>query len=1216
MRVRRTAAALRYNEARPELDQNHKEIGNLATVDPLEAQIRRSVEQLARRAVALYRVRAVLWAVGLAVVATVGYVGLDYTLHVEERGWRWLLSSIWLVTLLGIAWRWAPEAATFRLTPVQVAQWIERRRPELGDALSRLLAVNEIPDSDPRFGSIEFRRAAGRSDDRALAELPWASFLDKHATMGAAAFCLVSMIAAAFVVLIAGPIASRGVARIAQPWSAMAWPRSEQLQLVDPPSMIARESELEVRVIDAVPPLPEPVELELRIQASDEQAETLQRLPMRIVDQVAVVTLPAMERDFAIRPLGGDQLDSPWHTIRVARQPQLKEYAFAIQAPAYVQQTTPELVGQRIDVLTGSRVTMRGRFDESLKSLRAVAMADSKAANVGKPPAPADSWPAILSSDGHSFELFPVSDESSLIVEDRRWQLELETSEGLRLLDTKQWMIHVTIDRPPSVTLAPIEPRSITRSATLNIVGSASDDLRLTDVDLLWQAAGESPQSLSLWSSQSDSAEPRSADAPVQTDSPTSERAVELNKAWSIAGLSIPVGQPLTVELVARDSAGQLGRSVPQTLQVLDDAAVLANLQRQQAEAFAPLRQLLDAQRRNQQSLNRTVNIASELSAPDPEQVEALGSAQQLGQNIGASLSRNPDSLARQLQGLSDQLQRNQLNDTPLAGEIARLRSQIDSLVSDQLEPALKELDAAHEAMRGASNASTHSAAVSQLAKAVQRHQQATDQFSQLVDTVAVAESLADIQRQVQELANDQAAVTQQTERLQVDNLLKGTSPQIDAQRAGIQSDQQNLARRVEEMASRLAKELKPDEAGQGDPASEKLIQKAHQKLLQRGISDQMRQAAESVKENRLNDALVTQQQASQLLEEVATELGGNSSKGLESSSQSMQDMATQLKSLATNQQQVAEALQQAANASAGTAARRQLATQQQALRDELQKVSSEASVPAQEQLQELLQEATESIDQAVDQTEQNHLQEASQSAGQAADKLKTAAQSAQQRAEQLKSQVAEQQIFDLRALLSAAVKRQQPVVASLEWRQNSGNGSKPPEGSGMDVGAMIATEQQLQQQLLQERQRLRSLDAFEWLLSQCDDELLRTIASLERQRMGAEALASAKAALDMLQAAEVAVNEAANHDSQPQETAAAENQQNGESNKSQLPTLASLRLLRQMQNLINNQTTQLLESQGNGEPSSDALTRMADRQQALAEQVARIREQLQQQSR
>ena len=1180
----------------------------MAAVDPFEQQVRSSAVQLTQRAINLYRLRAALWCLGLVLVATVGFVGLDYGLHVEERGWRWLLSLLWLATLAGIMWRWLPDATSFRLTPVQVARWIERQRPELGDSLSRLLAVGELPEGDQRYGSLEFRRAAVRSCDKSLSELPWQSFIDKQPTIGAGLFCLVSLLIVGGLSMSARSIATQGLSRIVLPWTWAPWPRSEQLELVDAPSMIARDSELEVRVVDLNLPMPQQVELEVRMDDDSEGRPSRMRVPMRIVQELAVVTLPAMEGDFSIRPIGGDQQDGPWHAIRVTRQPQLKEHAFTVQPPAYTNQSPTELVGQRIDVLSGSRVRLRGKFDEPIKWLCAKPLGENKPKEqTAKVSAANGAWMAQLSTDGQEFELFTSAGEPWPVEEDRRWQFELETVEGLKLIDPRQWTIHVTNDRAPVITLAPIEPRGITRNATLNIIGSASDDLGLVDIDLSWHVANQAPQSVRLWPTGSEK-----ADAALP---PAEQRSVDFSTNWSVTKASLSVGQTLTVELVARDTAGQIGKSVPQTFEVLDEAAALAIMQRAQAEIFGPLRQLLEAQRRNQQALDRTVEVTRQLDKAGREQADAIASAHQLGQNIAGGLARNQDSLASQLEQLGSQLQRNQMGESPLAKEVARLRSRIEDLVKQRLEPALKEIESAQQTLRDSESESSPTAALNQLSKAAQANQQATDQLAALVDSVAAAESLSDIQKQVQELAHDQATVASGTERLQVDAVLRGSSAQLDATRAGIQSDQQNLARRVEELTMRLAQELKPetsaekvpannvadDKISAADPASQKLLDNARRKLLERRIGDEMRQAAEMVKENHLADALTAQHRAEQLLDEVAAELGGRSSGGLASSSQSMQDMAEELDKLASSQRRTAEDLNRAASAPESNS-RRDLTGRQQSLRNDIHALADEPSLQANQKLQQLLDQATQAADQAIEQTEQSQFKEAAQDAQQSAEALKSAAQAAQQKAEQLKSQVAQQQMFDLRTLLSAAVKRQRPVVASLESTNLSPN---------VDTLELLSTERQLQQQLADGRLRLESLDAFDWLLGQCDEELLRTIAALERQRTGPETLASAKAALDMMVAAEAAVMEAAQADNPPAPGDANANQSPPDKQPSQLPTLASLRLLRQMQALINQQSEQLLS--GVNAADNSALTRMADRQQALAEQVARLREQLKQ---
>ena len=1035
--------------AKREANYHHLSLESLtlASAPPFEEQIRDSVSQLAQRAIRLYRLRAALWAVGLALVATLGFVGLDYSLHVEERGWRWLLSILWMATLAGIGWRWLPDATSFRITPIQVAQWIERRRPELGDRLSRLLAITEVPENDERYGSLEFRRAAVQSYDTSLSNLPWQSFLDKQPTLSAGLFCLVSLMAVSILAVTSGAIARQGLSRIALPWSWAPWPRSEQLQLVDAPNMIARGSELEVRVLDQHPPFPELVELEVHIDGTNEFSSSNLRLPMRVAQDLAVVTLPAMENDFSIRPIGGDQQDGPWHEVRVTREPQLKEYAFTVQPPAYVNQAPAELVGQRIDVLSGSRVSLRGRFDEPLKTLMAVPVVESKRKDQANTTAAAayQAWSAQLAADGQSFELFTDGGQPWIVEEDRRWQFELETEDGLHMLDSKQWMVHVTTDRPPAITMAPIEPRGITRYATLNIMGTASDDLGLVEVELSWHVASQAPQSLRLWPTSNENATGKNVEPSTKSDA----RNIEVSSLWSAAMASLSVGQTLTVELVARDTAGQVGRSVPQTLEVLDEAAALAEQQRQQASTFGPLRQLLDAQRRNQQSLQRTVEVVRQLDKIGREEVDAVGSAHQLGQSIAGGLARNQDSLTRQLSQLSDQLERNQLGESQLAKDVARLKTQIEEAVKERLEPALKEIESAQQALRGSQNDGNHSAALDQLTKASQANQEATDRLAALVENVAAAESLSEVQKQIQELANEQSAVASSTEKLQVESILRGSSSQLDAQRAGIQSDQQNLARRVEEMVTRLQQESEPaknsDKTTEVDPASQQRIENAHRKMLERRIGDQMRQAAEMVQDNHLADALTAQRRAQQQLDEVAAELGGRNSGGLESSSQSMRDLALQLDKMASSGQRTAQELKQAASTS--NTAKRELTNQLQTLADEIDKLADQPSLQANQNLHDLLEQASDSVEQSIPPIEQGKFEEASREASNGADSLKQAAQAALQKAEQLKSQVAEQQMFDLRTLLNIAVKRQQPVVNSL-------TPGSPPQPQGASPGS------------------------------------------------------------------------------------------------------------------------------------------------------------------
>ncbi len=411
----------------------------------------------------------------------------------------------------------------------------------------------------------------------------------------------------------------------------------------------------------------------------------------------------------------------------------------------------------------------------------------------------------------------------------------------------------------------------------------------------------------------------------------------------------------------------------------------------------------------------------------DSAQLDTLGTSENIGQSILGSLMSNPDSLARRLDELSEQLERNQLASSTLANEVNRLREATAELGQKQLRPALQDLNAAARTLQ-ASEGKTKPG-LDQLSKAVTAHRQATDQLQRLVDSAAVSESLADIQKQIQELLSEQAAVTGETQRLQMDAVVKGSSAQVAA-KAGIHSDQQNLARRVEELAVRLQQELQATDAASPDPQIKKLIQDARHQLTDQPIASTMRQAAELVQSERLSEALKAQREVQDWLEAVANNVGGRAQGGLQSSSESMQALATQLDNLSKTQQQLAQSMQGADRPDAPN--KSELGEQQQQLSSSVESLASSANVQASAALHEQLDRASQTASKAATQAAQNKLDEAAKSAQSAAAALEQAAETARQKADQLQGQIAEQRLLDLHTLLVAAIKQHAPVVKTL----------------------------------------------------------------------------------------------------------------------------------------------------------------------------------------
>ena len=1200
------------------------------------AQLHREAERLAARAARLYRWRAYLWCLSVVLLSALALIALDHLLHVEELGLRWLLSGVWLAIAIASAIWWLKPALSFSLRPVSVASWIERRRPDLNGRLSNAVAIAELPASDLRYGSHGFRLAALEGFTSDSHGIEWRSYLDFKPTLRAG-LALGAVVLACAVLAIAYPATTaRGLQRLVNPWLAAPWPRADQLRFVNLPTMIASGSELQLEVIDDRPPLPASLELQIKHigQASHDSDLKLKRMPLRVLNDVALATFSDTRSPFSIRVVGGDDTQTAWHDIQVVELPELLEHRFHVEPPSYSRQEPNELVGERIEVLASSRITFHGRFSGRLREVTAVAINDSRpgaennephtvanSAAATQPQQPVE-WPAVVSSDRQSFALF--EQEGGLPIDtDQRWRLRFKTQEGLEVVDSKTWSVHAVSDRPPMITLAPLEPPIVTRESTVNIFGDASDDLELMEVKLVWQSDDDQrvhervlwPDSLlgdEASSSQPTNSAAQNTDSqPEDSPSRPQRRAASVRYYWRPAEDRLPIAQAVTLHLEARDSAGQITRSAAQSLQIQDAQAVLAQIQAEEAKTFEPLRQLMEAQRRNQQAVERTRDILQEIKTVDAAQLEALSAARQTQQSISQQLAHSPESVLRKLQSLSEQLDRNGLSDSDGARHIAELARRIERLSDNVVTPAIKDLDDAHrnvraklEAMKtGDEDASLIS---QQIERAAQRQQQAARGFGQLVDSVAAAETTADLRREFVELLARQNEVRTQTERFQMERLAQPDSRAHEAQQVGLRSDQQSLARAVDDLAATINKQLRS--TTNVDQEALAPLEHARQALIEHRASQHMRDAAALVDSSRLSAAIDAQRAAVEALVQAAEAFDGGEGVGLESTAAGLQETANRLDQLAQQELHVAEQLQKASDKSATDRA----TEQQTELAKRTAELSGELLRRADKKLSDTVAEAQQHAEAAAEQAREQAFDQAATSAQQAAEKLQQAQQSAEHRAAEIDQQIAAQKLLDLGNVIKDLIRLQEPIVETLirlgDARPKS---SVNADAWNAEVREAAASQESVRLQLIDVAQRTKAADPFGWLLAQCDIDMTRTVAALERHRLAPDAVDSAEHALRKLLAAQQALADPPDADSKEREQTASSNTDadTAEEKNDRRPTMASLKLLRALQADINRRTNELQSS--GAHDSAPEMLRLAEEQQALAEQTQKIIQQV-----
>ena len=409
------------------------------------------------------------------------------------------------------------------------------------------------------------------------------------------------------------------VARMFQPWAHLPWPQADQLEFVSLPKAIASGQELQIEIIDRVPPLPLQIDVYVRGADASASSEVNSYLANNL-SEVAVVTLPSIEQAIEIRAIGGDDRTMPWQRIDVAQPPQLESFRFQVNPPVYTGRPATEIVGNRIQVLARSRVRFFGRFEEAIQRIEVDVQHTSEASRLTDSNATNESaLSTSLLSDG-SITLDDDQRGFSIAVCDEQaqksavsWRLRVTTLAGVVITTPEVWAVEILEDTPPTVVLAEQELSQISTDALLPLRGNAADDLGLSEVAMRWQieaAETTEPGKWQLWSASENEGNAR--------------REFVVEKTWQLESqIPLVAGQRLQIWLEAKDTLGQLGKSTPQTLEVRDSRDVLESIAGRQSELLEQVRALTEAQRRNSQLASRSREIIQHSDTVRREEVDA-----------------------------------------------------------------------------------------------------------------------------------------------------------------------------------------------------------------------------------------------------------------------------------------------------------------------------------------------------------------------------------------------------------------------------------------------------------------------------------------------------------------------------------------------------------------------------------------------------------------
>ncbi len=250
---------------------------------------------------------------------------------------------------------------------------IERRHPELGDALVTAVELSDLVHARRQHASPALTRAAIDHGIRRVADMRFLDVVDfgTMARKAAVVFLAVGSVVGAclFAPDVMGLWARRNLL-IAD----VAWPQRTHLHLVglnDAGELVVpRGDDLELRAVaDPNGVVPAVVHLDHAPARGRRHTESMRN----VGSNAFVSTFPNVLDAFAgrLRVRGGDAV-SPWHEVRLVNRPAVEQLTLRVEPPAYTDQPPSELpAGQgAYPVLAGSTLRVLGTTNNPIAEAR------------------------------------------------------------------------------------------------------------------------------------------------------------------------------------------------------------------------------------------------------------------------------------------------------------------------------------------------------------------------------------------------------------------------------------------------------------------------------------------------------------------------------------------------------------------------------------------------------------------------------------------------------------------------------------------------------------------------------------------------------------------------------------------------------------------------------------------------------------------------------
>jgi hypothetical protein len=844
-------------------------------------------------AVALGAGRIVALAVGLLLAV----VFVDWAAHattIAPAGLpgpaRLALVLAALAALAYCLFRWIARPAMREYQPGDVAGWIEERLPQFGDTLRS--TVNFLNADVPGSRAMKERVVSQAAEK--MTGLDLANVIDPkpvwYSSAGAVAAVLVLIILAIAV----GPgFRSIASSRLFSPLGGQPWPKTVQ---------IAVEGAVPQRIA-----VGDPVALHVRLAKGDKPSRHVivryrydnepwqEQVMDRGQDGVYAANLDTRLEEgknlgsMQVQIEAGDD-DQALQPITIVPRLDVTAVQAAITPPAYVRaqsQLKVNLAERPAVMAVGSNVDLELRFNKPLATGSEVVLTPVNPAV--KLPQVRWDHPSASTAIAH----LPAS-------ESFRFTVHATDTDTFHNIGAAEYEFIVREDQPPTVQIE--EPRRSedrTAVAEFPLKAVAEDDYGVEAAQLVVTRIGNKPttQPAAQGAATGTSAQNKWVVDLVKDNAVAAEGAswqeaggtlerkrFELAYDWDLAKLenaNLKPGDVLEFFVQVKDNFNLNGKQhdwVPSgklRINIISQEQFNTAVQQAFEAVHSQLKELHQGQVRNKTETDALRQLTEKKAAfdeADKAQAERLAGEQ-------SNAASQTMQQAQKLDALAQKIKENKSSDPSLQQTADSVQRQLQQAAEGAMKEAANNLNDAREqkgdpkanAAQQQNQAQQRNAAMS---KAADSQQKAADQIRQAMDRLGNFDGLGEFRQKIQEIKAHQERLEQQFNKATKDDLGKkpeelGKEKQDELKK--LADEQNDLSKQTQNALEQMGK--KADQMAKSDPSSSQAMKQAAQTGNEQQVPGKQSQASQSMQQNQQADAQQQQKQAEIGLEMIIAKL-------------------------------------------------------------------------------------------------------------------------------------------------------------------------------------------------------------------------------------------------------------------------------------------------------------------------------------------------------